>query len=296
MTEFTVMRDDRTFVDEYGVTIHYYVWTAPQPIGIVQIAHGVGEYAARYEALAQALAVEGFTVYADDHRGHGQTGLEQYDGDHTKLGRLGPGGTAAATDAVHHLSRLARADHPELPLVILGHSWGSLLVQRILDTRAADYDAVVLSGTALRTLRHMNGGDLSKRHRPADGGNGAEWLSRDPQVAEDFIADPLTFDAKVSQLFGVVEAAKLLGTPRKLAKNLPMLIQIGEEDTLGGARSVELLAAAYRKAGGLTDVTVDVYPGARHEVYNETNRVEVIANLIVWLKHHVGPAADARPE
>lgn len=285
MTEFTVPRDDRTFVDEFGVTIHFHVWPAPHPVGVVQVTHGVGEYAARYEPLAQALAAEGFTVYADDHRGHGQTGLEQHGGDRSKLGRLGPGGTDAVVGGVLQLSRLIREENPGLPLAIHGHSWGSLLVQRLLNRGVDEHDAVVLTGTALRTLRHMNGGDLSRRHRPADGsGNGAEWLSRDPAVGAAFAADPLTFDARVAQLFGIVEAAKLMGRPRKLARDIPMLIQNGSDDTLARQGSIDLLATAYREGGGLSDVEVRIYPGARHEVYNETNRAEIIADLIVWLR------------
>ena len=78
---FTAMRDERTFVDADGVTIHFYVWRAGKPRGLVQIAHGLGEYATRYEDLAQDLVNAGFTVYADDHRGHGATGMEQWGGD-----------------------------------------------------------------------------------------------------------------------------------------------------------------------------------------------------------------------
>jgi len=181
---------------------------------------------------------------------------------------------------------IAREEHPHLPLVLLGHSLGSIFAQIILNQHADDYDAAVLSGTPFRTLLHMNSGALNKRFRHL-GSTGAEWLSRDPAVAPAFVADPLTFDAQAAKLFGILDGLRLLGRPRKLAKDIPLLIQIGSEDPLGGPRSVELLAAAYHKAGGLTDVTVDVYPEARHEVYNETNRDEVITDLTIWLDGHV---------
>lgn len=300
MSEPTAPHDERTFVDAHGVVIHCYVWSAPSPRGAVQIAHGVGEYALRYAPLAERLVAAGYTVYADDHRGHGRTGLGQHGGDRARLGRLGPGGTDAAAAAVLQLSTIAHAELPGVPLAMLGHSWGSLLVQRLLNRGTDPWDAVVLSGTAFRTLRHMNGGDLSRRHRPPGGGHGAEWLSRDTAIGEAFIADELTFDAKVAKLFGVAEAAKLLGRPGRIDRDLPMLLQVGSEDPLGGPRSVELLAAAYRRIGGLSDVTVQVYEGARHEVYNETNRDEVIADLVAWLDaklpttaRHVSPAPDA---
>ena len=98
-----------------------------------------------------------------------------------------------------------------------------------------------------------------------------------------FAADPLTFDAKVAKLFGVVEALRLLGRPTKLTRDLPLLILIGSEDPLGGPRSVELLANAYRTRGGVADVEVEIYEGGRHEMFNETNRDEVIADLVAWL-------------
>ena len=282
MPKFTAARGDYTFEDAEGVSIHYYVWRAGTPKGVVQIVHGVGEYATRYEDLAQALVAAGYTVYAGDLRGHGQTGLGQYGSDLTKLGKLGPGGVKAMIAGIRKLSGIAHDEHPKLPLVLLGHSLGSLLAQRLLNDDASPYAAAVLSGTAYRTLRHMNGGDLSKRHR-TPGGPGTEWLSRDPDVWTRFDADPLTFDAKVAKLFGVREALGLMGRPTKLNRDLPIYILIGEEDPLGGPTSVRKLAEAYRERGGLTDVTVQIYEGARHEVYNETNRDEVIADLVVWL-------------
>jgi len=279
-------RAEHSYVDAEGVTIHYYVWRPETPKAVVQVVHGLGEYATRYEQFAQDLVAAGYAVYAGDLRGHGQTGVQQYSGQLSRLGKLGPGGVRATIAGVRQLTRIVRADHPELPLVLLGHSLGSIFAQIILNQGAADYDAAVLSGTPYRTLLHMNSGALNKRFRHL-GSTGAEWLSRDPPVAPAFVADPLTFDAQAAKLFGLIDGMRLLGRPTKLAKNLPMLIQIGSEDPLGGPKSVALLAAAYRKRGGLTDVTVEVYPGARHEVYNETNRTEVVGDLTAWLDRHV---------
>ncbi len=282
MPKFTAARGDYTFQDAEGVDIHYYVWRAGAPQAVVQIVHGVGESATRYEDLAQLLVAAGYTVYAGDLRGHGQTGLGQYGSDLTKLGRLGPGGVKAMIAGIRQLSGIAHDEHPQLPLVLLGHSLGSLLAQRMLNDDASPYTAAVLSGTAYRTLLHMNGGDLAKRHR-TPGGPGTEWLSRDPDVWTRFAADPLTFDAKVAKLFGVREALGLMGRPKKLSHDLPLLILIGEEDPLGGPRSVQLLARSYRRHG-ITDVEVKIYEGGRHEMFNEINRDEVIADLVAWLE------------
>ena len=290
MTTFSAARGDYTYVDAEGVTIHYYEWRSGTPKAIVHLVHGLGEYATRYEEFAQRLVAAGYAVYAGDLRGHGQTGVQQWGGDLTKLGKLGPGGVRATIAGIRQLSAIARGEHPHLPLVLLGHSLGSIFAQIILNEHAEDYDAAVLSGTPYRTLLHMNSGPLNKRFRHL-GSTGAEWLSRDPTVAPAFVADPLTFDAQAAKLFGLVDGMRLLGTPTHLAANIPLLIQIGSEDPLGGPKSVELLAAAYRGKGGLTDVTVDIYEGARHEVYNETNRVEVVKDLTDWLDEHVAAHA-----
>lgn len=291
MPKFTPLREDDTFVDAEGVTIHYYVWRAAKPTGVVQLVHGVGEYATRYERLAEQLVPAGYSVYAGDLRGHGRTGVQQTDGNLAQLGRLGPGGVRATIAGIRKLSAIAREENPGVPLVLLGHSLGSLFAQKMLDEDASLYDAAVLSATAYRTLRHMNGGDLAKRHR-TPGGPGTEWLSRDPEVWTRFADDPLTFDAKVLKLFGLRETLRLLGIPkRRYPRDLPVSLILGSEDPLGGPRSVGLLARAYERRSGLTDVTVKVYDGGRHEMFNEINRDEVIADLVAWLDTRFRAAA-----
>lgn len=288
MAQKTVTRTDHTYVDARGVTIHYYVWEAKKPKAVFQITHGLGEHALRYEGLAQELVAAGYSVWADDHRGHGATGMEQYDNDVQKLGPLGPGGIRATVDDVRHLTAIIREQSPGVPIVLFGQSWGSLMVQKVIDGNAEDYGGVVLAGTAYRTLRHMNGGDLSKRHKQP-GGTGYEWLSRDPAVADAFVADPLTFFANAGKVFGIPDGLRLYGRPtKKMAKNLPILIQIGSDDTLGGERSIAKLANAYARRSKLTDIEAIVYPDARHEVFNETNRDEVVADLIAWLDARFG--------
>jgi alpha-beta hydrolase superfamily lysophospholipase len=291
MVQFIAERRERTFVDADGVTIHFYQWKVGKPHGVVQIAHGLGEYAGRYEELAQQLVTAGFTVYADDHRGHGQTGLDQWGGDHSKLGDLGPGGIRSTIAAVRQLSQIVRGENEGVPLVLLGHSWGSLIAQSIVNTHSEDYDALVLTGTAYRTLIHMNGGDLAKKHAHL-GSTGYEWLSRDDRVGQAFLDDPLTFKANGMKLFGLADSLRLLGRPaRNLAHDIPVLIQIGSEDTLGGERSVEKLARAYLGRAGLSDVELIVYADARHEIFNEINREEVYADTIAWLLARLAPAA-----
>jgi alpha-beta hydrolase superfamily lysophospholipase len=287
MVQFTAARQERTFVDSDGVTIHFLYWKVGNPIGVVQIAHGLGEYAARYEELAQKLVAAGYSVYADDHRGHGRTGLEQWGGDHSQLGKLGPGSIRSTIRSVRELVPIIREENAGLPLALLGHSWGSLIAQSIINEHADDYQALILTGTAYRTLIHMNGGDLAKKHAHL-GTTGYEWLSRDQSVGQAFMDDPLTFKANGLKLFGALESLRLLGRPAKnLAYDIPVLIQIGSEDTLGGVRSAELLAQGYLTRSKLSDVKLIIYTDARHEIFNETNSEEVYADTIGWLSSHL---------
>jgi alpha-beta hydrolase superfamily lysophospholipase len=286
MPIFTAARRDHTFVDAHGVTVHYYVWNAAKPVGVVQIAHGLGEHAGRWEDLAQFFVQNNFTVYADDHRGHGATGMQQHGGDVTKLGRLGAGGQLAVVDDLHQLTGIIKDDHPGVPVVFLGHSWGSLMGQRLINEHLDDFAAVVLTGTAYRSPRHMNAGDLNKWHKHL-GATGYEWLSRDTEIVQGFVDDELTFFADALKLFGVRDGLRLYGRPAKNLPDVPLLIMIGEEDSLGGERSVRHLAESYIKRGGLTHVEVVVYAGARHEVFNETNRADVFADLLHWVTAHV---------
>lgn len=285
MPTFTAARREHEFVDAHGVTIHYYVWNVAKPTAIVQLTHGLGDHAARYEDLAQYLVQNGFTVYATDQRGHGRTGARQHGGDLSKLGRLGEGGIRAVVDDAHQFTGIIQADHPGVPIVYLGHSWGSIVGQMLVNEHADDFAAVVLIGTAYRSPLHMNAGDLNKRHKTL-GTTRFEWLSRDPAAVQGFADDEYTFYADAWGLFGL-DGLRLYGRPKKNLPDIPLLIMIGEEDSLGGERSVQILAESYIRRGGLTHVEIIVYSGARHEILNETNKTEVYADLVHWLTTHI---------
>lgn len=279
-------RLDQTFVDDHGIEIVYDVHPADEPRGAVQLLHGVGEHAGRYGNLIQALVDAGFTVYADDHRGHGRTGLRQH-GDPAKLGRLGPGGMPATVAACRRMTRIVRDENPGLPLVLLGHSWGSFLAQKLLDSQPAAYDAVVLSGSALLTPVSLNPLPLNARWKKPDA-LGTEWLSSDPAVQQAFLDDPLTTEVPLLKLFGVLDAARLYGRPRRglrarAGHDVPILLMVGREDPVGGPLSVHRLARAYRERAGFEDITTLVYPDARHEIFNEVEQAQVRADLLAWL-------------
>ena len=126
-----------------GTKIVAYRWDPEdEPRAAVQLTHGMGEHAQRYDHVARALNDAGFVVYAQDHRGHGASA------DPDTYGNLGKGGWTALVADIGLLSAQIRADHPRLPLILLGHSMGSFAVQQYLLDHSGDVDGVVLTGTA----------------------------------------------------------------------------------------------------------------------------------------------------
>jgi alpha-beta hydrolase superfamily lysophospholipase len=286
MTQLPIQR---SFKDDFGVDIVFYEWPVADPKAVIQIAHGLGEHARRYDQMAAVLNREGFSVYADDHRGHGQTGLGQVASKQTKkLGNLGPGGMDAAYKQVADFSNLIKRENPGKPIVLIGHSWGSFIAQKIINKQSDIYDAVVLSGSALTMPGFLATGDFNKVWKKLPGSTGYEWLSRDIEVQRKFVSDPLTFLAAAMQVLGVKNSLKMLGKPSKTVRSeLPILVQVGEADPIGGEYSNKALVEAYRKNSGIQDIELFVYHEARHEIYNELNKDEIIQDLIDWINLRV---------
>lgn len=276
-----------------GTEIATHAWTdvPGSPAGVVQIAHGLAEHGARYARFARALNAAGFVVRAVDHRGHGRTA-----GD--RLGDFGPAGFEGLIADVAQFGAALRARHEPLPLFLFGHSMGSFAAQAAIVDHASTWSGVVLSGsTALDAFA------AAMASAPADGPSGLEafnagfehrtgyeWLSRDAAEVDAYVADawcgwPVP-DAVIPSLFApavrLADPAVLAGIPPAL----PLLIASGDADPLaGGGALVQLLGQRYRDAG-LADVTVTLYPGARHEILNETNRDQVTTDIVSWLRAH----------
>jgi alpha-beta hydrolase superfamily lysophospholipase len=286
MTQLPIQR---SFKDDFGVEIVFYEWPVADPKAVIQIAHGLGEHARRYDHMAAVLNRAGFSVYADDHRGHGQTGLGQVASKQTKkLGNLGAGGMDATYKQVAEFSNLIKKENPGKPIVLIGHSWGSFIAQKIINKQSDNYDAVVLSGSALTMPGYLATGDFNKVWKKLPGSTGYEWLSRDVEVQKKFVSDPLTFLAAAMQVLGVKNSLKMLGKPSKTVRSeLPILVQVGEADPIGGEYSNKALVEAYRKNSGIQDIELFVYHEARHEIYNETNKDEIIQDLIDWINLRV---------
>lgn len=277
-----------TFPSSDGTEVHVYRWSGDgDPKAIVQIEHGMGEHAARYRRLAEALTDAGYVVYADDHRGHGKTA-----GTPERHGDLGEAGWQGLVDDIGRLSDLARGEHPGIPLVVLGHSMGSFALQQHLLDHSADLDAAVLTGTSAMDV--IGAGidpdaevDLSAFNAPFEHRTGYEWLSRDEAEVDKYMADEACgFGLDPAGARGMIEGLAPTSDETRLAgirSDLPILLLSGDTDPLaGGGPLVQMVGDRYT-AAGVSDVTVTLYPEARHEVFNETNRDEVTGDLVGWL-------------
>ena len=280
----TVLPIQRSFIDASGVEITFYEWPVAEPKAAIQLAHGLGEHARRYDHVAAALNRAGYTVYADDHRGHGQTGKQQLaTGSIKTMGNLGPGGMKATFAEVKQLTDLIRSEHAELPIVLLGHSWGSMIAQRVINKHYEAYAGLILSGSAVLIPGLLASGGDNRAWDKLPDASGKEWLSRDHTVGVRFNADPFNFPESAMQVFGIGNSLALMGIPsRKLPNELPVLLQVGAEDSIGGEKANSRLFKLFQRAG-IDDLELLAYHGARHEVYNETNKEEVLEDLTTWL-------------
>jgi alpha-beta hydrolase superfamily lysophospholipase len=284
----TVPISELTYKSADGTQIVAYRWDPENPPrAAVQLTHGMGEHARRYDHVARALNEAGFVVYAQDHRGHGASA------DPAAYGDLGPGSWDALVDDIGLLSGIIRDDHADLPLILLAHSMGSFAAQQYLLDHSADVDGVVLTGTAVIDLlepaldlsQPLDLAMFNAAFAPAR--TDFDWLSRDEAIVDAYIADPACgfgIDAEATK--AMFAGARRLADSAQVAAmrpDLPVYIAAGENDPVNGGLALLTPLTDRYQAAGLADVTVRVYPGARHEILNETNRDEVIADLNAWL-------------
>lgn len=286
-----------------------------KPRAVVQIAHGMAEHIRRYHAFAERLVRHGVMVYGHDHRGHGRTASEG--------GCLGyfadENGFETVVGDMVAVTQQIQDKHPGVPVFLFGHSMGSSLSLRYMQLYGQRLAGVILSGSgwfsnlqlalgewlAAREVRRMGRrapshllhqltfGGFNRAFRPTR--TEMDWLSRDVAEVDKYLADPLCGNVHTAGFFhDYFHGLRVLQRPAEMAripKALPVLLISGADDPVGNrGRGVQRLAHALRRAG-VNDVRLRLYPGARHELLNETCREEVWADVLNWLEerltHHV---------
>ena len=272
-----------------GQRIDGHVWRSNSPPrALLQIAHGLGEHALRYRPLAEALAAQGWAVLAH-HRGHGPRARAL-----GSQGDLGARGFAGLVDDLAQVSAYAQAEHPGLPLVLLGHSMGSFALQCYLPEHGHRLAGAVLSGSAAVDLMQRPAGWTLQDANAGlpDPRTAFDWLSRDAAQVDAYIADPLCgFSLTLESRRTMVEACAPLTDAAVLARippALPLYLFSGDQDPVNRHLDWFWPLATRYKAAGLLDVSLHVYGGGRHEMLNETNRAEVMAQLIAWCRRAAG--------
>jgi alpha-beta hydrolase superfamily lysophospholipase len=297
-----------------------------KPRAVLHIVHGMAEHSLRYERLARRLSQVEIEVWAADHRGHGKTADPSVNdpGRGGLLGHCADkDGFNRVTADIDIINRAIRKEHPGVPLFLMGHSWGSFAAQNYIETfgglNAPEKDPVNLAGCVLsgtrgpggvktalgapfmnilafvrgtrgksRLARAVADGPYSRPFRPNR--TAFDWLSRDESEVDAYVEDPLCgylcsagFYRDLLGALNRIHRQEALGNIRS---GLPVYIFSGTADPVGEmGESPMALSAAYRIAG-LKDVELVLYPEARHETLNETNRDEVTESLLSWLERH----------
>ena len=282
-----------------------------KPRAVVQIAHGIAEHIDRYRPFMEFLADNGFVVAGNDHLGHGKSiRVPEEQGFFAEKD-----GWWRVVDDMDKLHDIMSKEYPELPYVLFGHSMGSFLTRTYLIKHPDKYDGVILSGTghqspalvlggnaAASVMAKLNGamGDgakldslafgtyLSKIENPR---TKFDWLSRDAEQVDKYIADPLCgFVGKIGLYRDMMQGIKFITNKNNSAqmnKEKPVYFMSGDGDPVGDyGKGVERAYKAFCYAG-LHDVFMRLYPGGRHEMLNETNKEQVYQDILNWLNEKI---------
>lgn len=297
-------------LDRTGKKLHVLKWTpdSDQVRGVVHIVHGLAEHSGRYHHVANFLNQNGFVVYAHDHRGHGKTGEDH-------LGHIdADNGFDLMVSGIADIQTEIQNNFTNLPVFIIGHSMGSFLLQRYLQITEKEPNGVIYSGSngkpppilgigiliakiiskiygadAKSSLLHkMTFGAYNSHFKPAK--TELDWLSRDPEMVQFYIDDPLCNAVPSASFFGsIFKGLKSVHSHEPFSdhsKDLPILIISGDNDPVSDmGKGIKSLEKLIRKSG-ITNLTVKLYEGGRHEMFNEINRDEVLNDLLNWLNNH----------
>jgi len=283
-----------------------------QPKAICQIIHGMSEHSGRYEEFAEFLNKKGLAVAAHDHIGHGCSVVKGQR--YCFFGENDGWGCALADIGLAY--DINREKWPHLPYFMLGHSMGSFLLRSyLLNDKAKGLSGVILSGSGSIGKIRRTVGDLliilEKRRLGADGlshilalviqggynrrfkptRTPADWLSSDPVMVDDYLADPLCRKLPTVGLYeDINRALDYLGKAsniRRMEQELPMLLLSGAEDPFGDCgRAVHKLYVQFQKAG-CRDICLKLYPACRHALLYEKNRLQVFEDIYLWLNNKI---------
>jgi alpha-beta hydrolase superfamily lysophospholipase len=243
-------------------------WPNPEARYIALIVHGYAEHSGRYAHVAKRLVADGAAVYGPDHLGHGRSDGERAlitDGEHL-------------TEDLDLVAQLARREHPGLPLIVIGHSMGGLIAARYAQGHRGELAALVLSGPVIAANPDFEA--LAEMDPMPEIPIDPAVLSRDPAVGEAYVADPLVYNGpfKAPTLRAMFAAVHALADEPGFG-SLPVLWIHGEEDALAPLAPT---AEAFEHLRGEASEQ-KVYPEARHEIFNETNRDEVIDDVVAFI-------------
>ena len=299
-----------TFSSTAGPALDARLWRPEgAPRAVVQLVHDMAEHMDRYDPVARRLNRAGLAVIGHTHLGHGPRAQRQgYFADHDGWQRL--------IDDVHRLRGIAQEQFPGLPYLMLGHSMGSFVTRCYLQEHGEGLAGAMLSGTghfdrktvtaalAAANLVCLLGGARKPSalidrlafggyNKPfAPGRTDFDWLSRADAEVDKYVADPycgfLFTGSGYRELFRGLKRLTDLEALRRMPKELPLLLFSGDSDPVGGmGRGVEQVAREMRDAG-MEHVEVRLYPGGRHEILNETNRDEVVRDVIIFAEQCLG--------
>jgi alpha-beta hydrolase superfamily lysophospholipase len=289
-----------------------------QARAVVMLSHGMAEHSGRYERLAEALTRAGFALYAHDQRGHGRTASEGL------LGHYGDrDGWSKVVGDLATLNASIAQKHPEVPVFLLGHSMGSYVAQAYLMHHSASLQGAILSGSNFQPvslyrsarlvarferwrqgatgrsalIEFLSFGSFNKRFKPVR--TPFDWLSRDPQEVDRYISDPLCGFRCTNQfwldMLGGLQQISKRSNLAQIDKSLPILIMGGECDPVSDGKRLKDLADALTGTDHHA-VALKIYPQARHEILNETNRQAVTHDLLAWLEQALEQPRPRRSE
>ena len=298
-------------------TIHACIWKPEGAVrGVVQIIHGMAEYAERYAPFAKYLNAHGFLVCADDHLGHGKSVKSADD-----LGWFNKQRSADIVIAdIRTLNLEVKKQTEGLPYFILGHSMGSFFCRKYISLYGGEFDGAVIMGSGFKSIITLNSalflvklnalfcgwrnrskliknlafGSYNKKFKPVRTEN--DWLSENPENVDAYEADglcgvPFTNNG-YAVLFGIIKQACSYKTVKAVPENLPVYFVAGADDPVGDYGKGVLKAKDKFVKAGVKDVSITLYENSRHEILNDNCKERVYEDVLKFINGRIGKRDD----